>query len=143
MISTVPYGSCSTQPRPGSWDISSSRCRRFIHLPTFLAAKAASPAVLATSANHASNGERPRSLSSASAIAVSFSVISRSSARSWPLRHSTLRVRPVANVCRRRRTVAGMSVVVLLTSTGATDSVVMVGSSWPVEYPNPNQPPGW
>ena len=51
--------------------------------------------------------------------------------------------RPVANVCRRRRTVAGMSVVVLLTSTGATDSVVMVGSSWPVEYPNPNQPPGW
>ena len=60
MISTVPYGSYSTQPRPGSCDISSRRWRRFAHLPTFFAAYAVSPLVLATSASHASNGRPPQ-----------------------------------------------------------------------------------
>ena len=36
--STVPNGSYSIQPRPGSCDNSSSRCLRLVHLPTFLAA---------------------------------------------------------------------------------------------------------
>ena len=67
----------------------------------------ASPAVLAMSASHASNGLRPRSCSSAAATAGSLSTINFSNARSCCLRHSMLRVRPVLKVSRSRRTVAG------------------------------------
>jgi hypothetical protein len=74
------------------------------------------------SASHASKGLRPRSCSSASAMTASFSIISRSIARSCCLRHSMSRVRPVANVCRSLATVESMSVVGAL-----TDSVVMGG----------------
>ena len=123
----MPYGSYSTQPRPGSCDNSSNRYLRRVHLPTFFAASWASPAVLATSANHASNGLRPRSCSSASAIAASFSTIIFSSARSCCLRQSTLRVRPVAKVSRNRWTVPAMSGEAVFAVSGATDSVVMVG----------------
>jgi hypothetical protein len=87
----------------------------------------ASPAVLAMSASHASNGLRPRSCSSAAATAGSFSTIICSSARSCCLRQSMLRVRPLAKVSRSRRTVAGMSTVGAAVASGATDSVVMVG----------------
>src|SRR6202034_4150410 len=151
MTSTVPYGSDSTQPRPGSWDISSKRWRRFAHLPTFFAAYAASPLVLATSASHASKGERPRSFSRASAIFVSFSTSSRSSARNCSLRQSKPRVLPVANVWRSRATVFATSVpmaaeVLVVPTAGVLVSVASVVMGIPFldrRKPNPNQPPGW
>src|ERR1700748_1819449 len=105
----VAYGAYVTKPRAGSCDISSRRWRRLAHLPTFFAEYVHSPTVLATSASQASNGDRPRSFSNASAILVSFSSINRLSASSWALRHSRLRVRPVANVARSRATVVATS----------------------------------
>src|SRR3984885_3940464 len=151
MISTVPYGSYSTQPRPGSCDISSRRWRRLAHLPTFFAAYAHSPLVLATSASQASNGDRPRSFSSASAILVSFSTINCLSARNCSLRHSRLRVRPVANVLRSRATVLATSE---LTAGAAGAAGAVVSVAWVASVvmgipfldrrkPNPNQPSGW
>src|ERR1700679_2298951 len=150
MISTVPYGSYSTQPRPGSCDISSRRWRRLAHLPTFFAAYVHSPVVLATSASQASNGDRPKSFSRASAILVSFSTISCLSARNCSLRHSRLRVRPVANVWRSRATVLATSELAA-GAAGATGAVVSV--AWVVSVvmgipfvarrkPNPNHPSG-
>ena len=131
MINTVPYGSYSTHPRPGSCDFSSSRYLRRIHLRTFLAASFASPATLLTSASQASNGLRPRSASSAAAMAGSLSTISFSSLRSWSCRHSTLRVRPVAKVRRSRATVSATSDAgaAAACGAGATDSVVISGPS--------------
>src|ERR1700744_671989 len=133
MISTVPYGSYSIQPRPGSCAASSSWYLRRVHLRTRLAANFASPAVVAMAATNASNGPRSRSSASAAAIAASFSSINFASCSSWRLRHSMSRVRPLANVLRSRATVAGMSTGAALDTPlvesevfGATDSVVII-----------------
>lgn len=96
MISTVPYGSYSIHPRPGSCGISSSWYLRRVHLRTRLAAYFASPAVVAISAMNASKGLRSRSSARAAAMAASFSSISLASCNNCRLRHSTSRVRPVA-----------------------------------------------
>src|SRR6516225_9409091 len=132
MISTVPNGSYSTQPRPGSWGSSSSRYLRRVHLRTRLAAYFASAAVVATSAMNASAGLRSRSSASAFAIASSFSSISFASCSNCRLRQSMSRVRPVAKVWRSRATVAGMSTGLAAAPFvdsdvfGATDSVVII-----------------
>src|SRR6516225_2078235 len=131
MISTVPNGSYSIQPRPGSCGISSSRYLRRAHLRTRLAAYFASAAVVAMSAMNASAALRSRSSASALAIASSFSSISFASCSNCRLRHSMSRVRPVAKVRRSRATVAGMSAgstadPFVDCAFGATDSVVII-----------------